>query len=62
LKATSPKYIVDWGDDTDILSAQALEKRTFVKHVYEKSGIYTISVTGFNSVSKKILNRTVIKR
>jgi len=59
LNATNPKYIVDWGDDSDILSAMPIEKKSFAKHVYEKSGIYTIIVTGYNSVSSKTLNTTV---
>ncbi len=59
LKATNPRYIVDWGDGSDIPSAAPLAKTSFAKHVYEKSGIYTIIVTGFNSVSSKTLNTTV---
>jgi len=39
-----------------------IEKKSFAKHVYEKSGIYTIIVTGYNSVSSKTLNTTVVCR
>ena len=59
LKATNPRSIVDWGDGTDILSDAPLARTSFAKHIYEKSGIYTIKVTGFNQVSSKILNKTV---
>lgn len=59
IKATNPQYIVNWGDGSDVASAQPLSTKCFTKHVYEKSGIYTISVTGFNKVSEKILNKTV---
>ncbi len=61
LKATNPQYIVNWGDDSEILSAKPLSAKTatIAKHLYEKSGIYTIKVTGFNNVSSITLNKTV---
>jgi hypothetical protein len=59
IKATSPMFVVDWGDGSDIAPAAPLLKKCFDKHVYAQSGIYKISVTGFNQVSTKTINRTV---
>ena len=58
-KATKPLYIIDFGDGSPIAEPQEIKKKVFIKHVYEKSGLYTIKVTGYNQVSTKSITKKI---
>lgn len=55
----SAKYLIDYGDNSNIDFPRLLNQSVALTHTYPSSGIFMANVTVFNSVSSNIIILTV---